>query len=156
MRAFSRSRRGVPKARRKYGRPETKKDALERLRREREVREMKTSMIRDIRFKNKDEFHFSFYSVDKNMTRRTAVSQEELTRILRYIDSEILRCERILENAVRAKPNNRHIKFDVDEAVGEASEEPEITPTSNEYEEYIQDLMEKRKDVVGKLNKLKT
>ncbi|ELA42014.1 uncharacterized protein VICG_00861 [Vittaforma corneae ATCC 50505] len=155
MKVFSKNRRSVPETRKKYGKPETKKEALERLKKERESREARATMIREIQSRNKDEFYFSFYSLDKNMIKRTVITQDELTKILKYIDSEILRCERILEDMVRPKSRNMHIKFTGDKAIAEINEDPMVISTGGEYEKYIQNLIEKRKEVVEKLRKLK-
>lgn len=150
MKFFSESRRSVPTVRKKYGKPECKKDALQRLQKERNVREKKTEMKRDIEKRNKDEFHFLFYSHNKNMVRKTAVSVEELKKTLRYVNSEISRCRGVLERAIKPSAGT-HTVFS-DGSIVEVKT-PEKKPQSSEYEEYISNLIEKRKEVVEMLSK---
>lgn len=139
-------KRSVPKERRKYGKPESKKDALIRLKEEKEIENKKKEMQSEIKNKNKDEFHFEYYSTERNMIRREKLTEEELKKTLKYIDSEIVRCERKLENYCR--PLKNVTKF-TDE-----SNEDEIE--DNEYVKYIKELKIKREVVYNKLKECKS
>lgn len=148
MKIFSEKKRNVPENRRKYGKPEDKKEARERLKKEAVDREKKLQMIEDIRNKNPDEFHFSYYSMNRSMTKRTVLDKEELKKILKYIDSEIKRCEKIIENTMKSRRINKHIRFDeskAEESVSESNED------FSEYEEYVRNLKEKRSEIVDKI-----
>lgn len=151
MKFFSETRRAVPNVRKKYGTPEKKKEALIRLKKEREVRERKSLMKKEIREKNKDEFHFSFHTLNKNMIKKTDLDEDQLKKTLRYAESEIARCKRILEMSMKPSAG-RHVKFSDGENhdVTVKSE----SPKQNEYEEYILELIEKTKEINTKINQL--
>lgn len=139
MKVFSSKRRAVPEARRKYGTPETRGEMLERLRREREVRETKKRMASSVRTKNKDEFHFAYYSVGKSMVKKVGASLDELRKALRYVDSEILRCERKLQSGGAAV---------------EGSNTRPGVPSTKEFEEYVETLRKKRREISEKVASL--
>lgn len=152
MKVFSEKSRTVEKQRRKYGKPENKKETLERLKLEREKRENKIKMIQEIKNKNKDEFHFSYYSINKNMVKKISIDKEELKKMLKYVDSEILRCERILEERITKMNKNKHIVF-TDDGENEEKIEP-VKVSKTEYENYLEELIKKRSEIREKLSRL--
>lgn len=111
-RAKTRKKRAVPQLRTRYGRPENKKELLVRLDNERAQREKALELEKHAKERNKDEFHFAYYSTRPNMTKYVELSLDELTKQLRYIDSEILRSEDKLKTGISKANVNKHIRFD--------------------------------------------
>lgn len=149
MKVFSSKKRAVPETRRKYGAPESKKSMLLRQKKEREHREAKARMADDIRSKNRNEFHFSYHTVGKNMVKRVGISLDELRKTLKYVDSEILRCERKLQSSL-SPLTGKHTRL-LDS--GAASTLAKI-PSSKEFEEYIETLKQKRREIVDKIDSI--
>lgn len=128
MKVFSSKNREIPKTRTKYGKPENKKEALERLKKEKELKREKEELIKEVKEKNKNEFYFSFYSMNKNMIKKTKLEKAELLKTLKYIDSEIVRCERIISKNKGIEQEN-----------------------TTEYEEYVAELKIKRRELFNKI-----
>lgn len=146
MKVFSSKKRTVPDTRKKYGAPESKKEMLLRQKKERETRETKLRMVDDIRSKNKDEFHFSYHSVGKSMLKRVSISLDELKKTLKYVDCEILRCERKLESCFGSSGTNKHTKLS-DSKIANI-----LLENSRELEEYVEILKQKRGEVADKIS----
>lgn len=138
MKVFSSRRRAVPEARKKYGRPESRSEMLQRQKGEREMREAKERMISSILSKNRNEFHFGYYSVGKNMVKRVDTSLDELRKTLKYVDSEILRCERKLQYGIAVS----------EDGLGSRSR----IPDSREFEEYVEALKKKRQKLAERID----
>lgn len=134
----------------KYGKPETKQELLQRLKKEKLDLETKSKLTNQIENKNKNEFHFGFYSVNKNMVKVKKLKLDEMKRALKYIDSEIKRCENKIESIM---PFNKKklIIFDSKIQVSADTE-----PTTEELTDYIYTLKEKRREVVFKIEKCLT
>ncbi|KAM0681762.1 hypothetical protein GINT2_000277 [Glugoides intestinalis] len=175
MKVFSDKKRKVIATRRKYGAPENKQEALERLKKEREAKEKKLEIIEQVKNKNKDEFHFAYYSLSKDMIKRTTMKKDDLKKLLKYADSEILRSERLLECKMRKERKNTHIKFDVTEDESYSKEdvseqsvtddesyskedvsEQSVTDDEDDTKQrevYIEMLKEKRGEIIELINK---
>lgn len=134
----------------KYGKPETKQELLQRLKKEKLDLETKSKLTNQIENKNKNEFHFGFYSVNKNMVKVKKLKLDEMKRALKYIDSEIKRCENKIESIM---PFNKKelIIFDSKIQVSADTE-----PTTKELTDYIYTLKEKRREIVFKIEKCLT
>lgn len=141
----TKKQRSIPENRKKYGKPETRKEALKRLQTIREAAEKKVEIQRKIEKKNKDEFYFAFYSLDKSLVRKKEMGREELLKAIRYIDREIRRSENILKETVLPKFVGRP----------ECRDKSEKEKHQREYEEYIEQLVAKRQEAVGKLAKFR-
>lgn len=146
MKFFSEKKRSIQATRRKYGSPENKKEALARLREEREKRELKASMLKSIRGKNGDEFHFAYNSVSNSMVKRTNMKKDELKKMLKYIDCEIKRAENSIKSSFRSARINKKIVFD---EKGQRDETKQTSVSKTEYESYLEELKTKRAEVIG-------
>lgn len=153
MKKFSDIRRKVPSNRKKFGKPETKKEMLNRLKEERNIKENKSKIIKEIKEKNKDEFHFGFYSVNKNMIKKIEFTKDELKKTLKYVESEIKRVEGNLESNYKKEKINKKIIFSDSE--NEIIKFDNLKVTKNEYEKYVEELQNKKLEILEHLNKIK-
>jgi len=145
MKFFSGKKRSIQATRRKYGSPENKKEALARLREEREKRELKASMLKSIREKNSDEFHFAYKSVGKSMVKKTNMKKDELKKMLKYIDCEIKRAENSIKSSFKNVRINKKTVFDEN---GQRDEIKQTDVSKTEYESYLEELKAKRAEVI--------
>lgn len=175
--SIRRKKRGVPESRRKYGKPESKKELLARLSRERAEKERERQMVKQASLKNPSEFHFGFYSHKPGMLKSRSMSRDELTKMLRYVDCEIKRCNSVLQRGISKVRVNKHTRFaddgtpaesvcdegmhaDTEPAHGESADtesdpaQPE-TEEQKTYEDYLRELREKRDEITAKLSKNK-
>ena len=129
----------------KYGKPESKQELMQRLKKERTDLESTKKLIEQIKSKNKNEFHFGFYSVNKNMVKITKLKLDEMKKALKYVDSEIKRVENKLETGMTFNKKS-HLIFDSKTAASSS-----IEPTRDELSEYIDTLKEKRKELTLKI-----
>lgn len=108
-----RKRRAVPEERKKYGAPEAKKELLTRLASERKEQEHLRELKEKVASKNGKEFRFGYYTVKSDMRKNVAMCEDDLKKLLKYVDSEIKRCEARIQHAGVAKVQmSKHIKFD--------------------------------------------
>lgn len=133
----------------KYGKPETRKELMQRLKNERADLETRKNLAEQVKSKNKDEFHFGFYSVNKNMVKTKKLKMEELKKALKYVDSEINRCENKIQSTM---PFFRKQNLIFDSKVKSSSKEE---PTVEELSIYIEQMKEKRKEIVEKIEENK-
>jgi hypothetical protein len=114
-------------SRTKYGKVETRRELLERLKNDRnefnKIKEMKNT----IESKNKNEFHFGYYSVEKNMLKIKKIKIDELNKKLKLVDFEIKRSEKKIED----------VQMNLKE-----------TFTKEEMVEYLEKLKIKRKELI--------
>ncbi|KAI4292464.1 hypothetical protein PAPHI01_1738 [Pancytospora philotis] len=197
-----RKRRNVPESRQKYGAPSNKKETLSKLAEQRLEREKLRDLREKVASRNKNEFRYGYYSVDSNMRKNIAMDEDELKKLLRYVDYEIRKCEaRQRETTVRGlskrtvfdddgnarssesvmaetnhqallqlikeeEENGESSSYDSDEDGTETSDgssefdgssfaESEDAPSVDEQEEYFNTLLEKRGEIVKKLQKIK-
>lgn len=153
MKVFSNVCRDVPKHRRKFGKQETKKEMLLRLKEEREIKEKKNKLVKEVEEKNKDEFHFGYYSVNKNMTKKIEHTKDELKKTLKYVESEIKRVEKNVTISFKKEKLNNKVVFSDD---GDQTFFPNtIKITKNEYEKYIEELKSKQLQIYELLGSYK-
>lgn len=147
---------GTAASEKRRKRPETRKEALARLGRENEERAELKRMRKLAKSRNKNEFHFEFYSVDKNMRKKIKMDADDLRKTLRFIDREIKRSRKIVEESVARSGPSKHVRFteDGEAAIDVDDSKTQRASTDNEYERYISELKEKRKEVVERLNEI--
>lgn len=132
-------------ARQKYGEPETRKELMLRLKEERASLERRKTLSEQVKHRNKDEFHFGFYTVGKNMVKNKKLKIEELQKALKYVNCEIKRCENKIEAGMLFY-NDKHLVF------GSLKKKNLIEPSNEELRNYVDELKAKRKEIVEKLN----
>lgn len=159
MREKMYKQRAQPKSRRKYGELERKRDLVKRLAKINKQKEDIKKAKEEIRNKSGQEYFFGYHSLKRDGSGIHRVDDptiDELVKIKAYIDNEIQRSVRRLEKYV-PRPRGTHIKFEEDsEERGEMdlglgqNEE-----TRREFERYVSDLAEKRKEVVRRIDELR-
>ncbi len=112
--------------RKKYGAPESRKDLLLRLKDERELLDRKNELLDIVSRKNKNEFHFGFYSAGKSKVVGSNLAA--LKKKLKRVDSEIAR-------------GCRKTGFSTEKV-------------QKDFEIYIKELKEKRGVIVQKMESL--
>lgn len=153
--------------------PENKHQMTSRLIAEREILKKKKDFATAVKEKNPDAFHFEYYSYDKNMKKKLNLSKEDLKKHLKFVESEIVRCNRKLENIFNNKIIGKKIIFDSsedaqindsthkDKKINDANSEDSQIFNNSEceekmiYEKYIQELKDKRGEILNKLDNLK-
>lgn len=131
----------------KYGEPETRKDLMLRLKNERADLEKRKVLAEQIKSKNKDEFHFAFHNISKNMVKNKKLKLDELKKTLKYVDNEIKRCERKME-ATMDNFNDRHLIFDGAVKIKKSLAEP----SRSELKSYVEEMKSKRSEIVLKIS----
>lgn len=149
MKIFTQKKRSIPEARKKYGIPENKETSLKRQKREREERENRANMEKSVKEKNPEEYHFAYHSVNKNMVKKHYLTVDELKRILKYIDSEIIRIEAKIESFIKKPAINNKIVFS--DGWPQIVENVSNNIEKHEYDLYLDELKTKRADIIEKL-----
>lgn len=149
--------RKQPKDRLKYGKLEKKKELVKRLAKINKQRDDINKAKEEIRNKTGQEYFFGYYSVKKDngcVYRTEDSSIDELKKMKVYIDSEIHRSEKKIEKCI-PRPTNVHIKFESDnEANEDLFDFEKNEKMRQEFVEYINQLKEKRKEVLDRINDL--
>lgn len=145
MKVFSKIKREVPLQRRKYGKPETKQENLQRQKEERELRNKKIELLEGVEQNNKQEFHFAYHSMKNNLVKKIFYKKDELKKILKYVDCEINRVEEKTKNSMKFTNKSNKIVFSDD--IKEKEEKQPSAIKKGEYEEYLEELILKRKEI---------
>lgn len=150
--------RKQPKERRQYGKLEKKKDLMKRLGKIKKQNADIRNAQEEIRNKTGQEYFFGYHSVEKknsDICKLDNPTAEELARMRIYIDSEIHRSEKKLEKHI-PRPASTHIKFESDSETKEDLFDFERSEaTRRAFEEYIEQMKTKRKEVVKRIEMLK-
>jgi len=135
-------KRPLPENRKKYAAPETRKELIERLGKEKKLKRELAEMEEEVKKKNKNEFHFGYYSRNRSMVKKEKLTEDELKKKLKYVECEITKYKR----KIRASNDAiEPLKKDNSAMAGGKGESIE------EYRRYVEELENKRDEIWAKI-----
>lgn len=131
-------RRPVTDLRKKFGKPEAKSELITRLRAEKATKNEIVHLEDAVKNRNKNKFGFSYYTRTKGSEK---LCFEELRKILKSIDAEIMRYEKKLQSCMLPSVESKHIVFDTrdedSESIFESQDEDCTTTTTSDADSCI-------------------
>lgn len=146
--------RETSESRRKYGKRETSDERVQRLHAVKELKLEQTKLKKEAQNKNPDSFFYDFYSVGKNLVKEKKLGLDDLKRTKRYVESEIRRCEKKIEDSMTPSQSSKHIRFTDD---GEIVEAPARVSNKNksEFADYIDEMKNKLVELDSRIKNFK-
>lgn len=93
---------------------ESREEARQRLLEIKKIREQRIEKESSVRERNRDEFHFKYYSIRSDMVQQVQLTLDDLRKTLRYVENEIIRAERKIQSAMVRKchqNSHQHVLF---------------------------------------------